>query len=218
MNANQWKADANAGLEKAAIDVQALASGGIDRLKEYWDQLSPGTKQTMLNALIGGAVGGTAMGGMGFMTAPEGQGLSSAVSKGLMGALLGSVAGGAGTAGYNALTSGRVLPGEVEGGRSLGDKVSDSVVGSMVSNPFLTAGGTIGGISAVTGAHSIMTNAGSIEKLRAAVAKAGSRGARISEMLPHAAKITGGALGVAALPAGLAMGYLLDKYLKGDYK
>jgi hypothetical protein len=221
-----WKADADAGLEKAAqIDIKALASDGTDRLREFWDKLSPETKSTLVNSLIGGALGGGAMGGMGMLSAPEGQGLHRAIGSGVLGAILGALAGGAGTAGYHAAAGGRRLPGEIHGHHSLGDRLSNALVGTAWSHPALTTGGLAGGYFSGRG---LLDTIKGISKSRAAreeKALAGSHGplADLAHMdVIDAAEHLGGDFGpplkmVAALPLGVGAGYLLDKYIKGQY-
>jgi hypothetical protein len=286
MNSAAWKADADAGLTKAAadIDIKALASGGVDRLREFWANLPPETKSTLVNSLIGGALGGAAAGGMGMMSAPEGQGLHRAVGTGTLGAILGALAGGAGTAGYHALTGGRALPGEVKGHRAIGDTAADIVVGGMVRHPMLSLGGILGGLTSSSGIWGTIRglNAATertterevdpvirqqvndlntqIRNLRSQLRNTVNRhqrtrladeigilkhdvrelrprmqreiqrvdnpilrnlraGQRMEAYLSAADRLQGAPIrAVAGLPVGLGLGYLADKYIKGEYE
>ena len=212
--AELWKKEAQAGLEKVAVSHKSLSSGGMDRLTEYWNMLSPETKQTLINSIIGGTVGAGSMGIMGALSAPEGHGLSKGVNSAMMGSILGALTGGAGTAAYNALSSGRVLPGEVKDKRPFSESASDKVVGSMLHNPLFTAGTVGGGYFAAKGGHELLGNVGELENIMKNMT-AGTKIPAYSKALHMASPSL---LGLAALPAGMTMGYLADKYLKGDYE
>lgn len=229
--AQLWKLEAQQGLDKIAVSSTALGSGSLDALKNYWDGLSAETKSTLVNSALGGALGGTAMGTMGAMSAPQGQGLGKGISMAALGTLLGSLAGGSGTMAYNAVSNGRQLPGEVKGHRAVGDTVASTVVGGMLKNPGLTAGTVGGGWLAGGGIKAMLSHINSFNKkeLEAAAktpAKtidpltfknliAGERGTAVRDL---GLKLLGPSRNIAALPAGITLGYLIDKYIKGDYE
>ena len=211
--AELWRKEAQAGLDRAK--VPALASGGTDRLAEYWKSLSPETRRTLVNTVLGGAAGGGAMGVMGALAAPEGRALHRGISSAMLGSVLGSLAGGAGTAAYEAVAKGRSLPGEVKGTRPLGDTLSDKVVGGMIHNPALTTGTVAGGYLTATGLDRVLGIANRMDEANRTL-RPGERLATLAR--GGAALGLGGAARVAALPAGMTLGYLIDRYIKGNYE
>lgn len=212
--AQLWKLEAQQGLDKVAVSSTALGSGSLDALKNYWDGLSAETKSTLVNSALGGALGGTAMGTMGALSAPQGQGLGKGISMAALGTLLGSLAGGSGTMAYNAVSNGRQLPGEVRGHRAVGDTLANTVVGGALKNPGLTAGTVAGGWSAGLGLKALMAKYKDFNKDFKDLAP----GERLAPIMAIGSRGIGPMTRIAALPAGMALGYLIDKYIKGDYE
>ena len=136
MTHEEWLKDAQAGIDEVSETIEKTAASG-----DGWGGMDDNTRQSLVNALIGGGLGATILGGAGAMTAPEGESrIKRAIKYGLLGGAGGAVAGGAGTTAYNLLTGGRQLPGEIEGGSNIVDAGSDALVGGLARNPMLTAG------------------------------------------------------------------------------
>ena len=223
-----WRKSAQSALDSVKFDPQAMMTNTKDRLHEFWAKLSPATKQTLLNSAIGGLVGGGVGGAAGMAYSEPGHGLSEMVSKGLLGGAMGGAAAGLGTAGYQAATSGRVLPGE-ERGLAPADRLANTVVGGMAHNPMLTAGTGLGAYGGYQGYKKLVDASkdqvvsdrllaelnqlaqGNPTILRKLMDLTGAT----ARMIGSDHRIGGGAIGIAALPVGMGMGWLADRYLKG---
>ena len=215
MTKTAWRKEAQAGLDKVAqVHPKALSSGGTDQLSHYWNSLSDDTKSTLINSILGGVAGGGALGTMGALAAPKGQALHRGISSAMLGSILGAITGGAGTAAYRTVAGGRRLPDEIKGHRPIGDTVSDKIVGTMIHNPATTAGLGIGGYF---GGSGLLSASKGLNAMHAARKKL-PPGARL---LPYSAVMEhmgGPTFSMAALPAGVGLGYMLDRYIKGNYE
>jgi len=166
MTREELIADAKAGIKEAAAGIEKSAA-----LSDVWNNLDEGTRNALTSALIGGTIGGATLGAGGAMTAGEDESaVANALKYGLIGALGGGVAGGAGRAGYDLLTQGRQLPGEVETAKNPVDAATDVLTGTVLKNPLTTAGGTLGAYGLakhISNAPDVMTsNLGSGEKAK----------------------------------------------------
>jgi hypothetical protein len=223
-----WRKSAQSALDGIKFNPQGMMADAKGRLTEFWEKLSPATKQTLFNAAVGGLVGGGVAGAAGGMYAAPGEGLSQMVSKALMGGALGAGAAGLGTAGWQAATSGRVLPGEQKG-VSPADRMAEGVVGTMVRNPALTAGTGLGLYSGYKGIEKIQAGLES-QAARQAIESAlftrsggdpnilkqlAERAGLVGKEVAGSNLLTRGGIGLLGLPAGVGMGWLVDRYLKG---
>lgn len=256
--ASDWHGKAQEGLDKTAVDLDALRGDASERLSDFWAKLSPDTQDAITGSLVGAVLAGGAGAGAGLLASEKGEALRTAMKEGLLAAALGGVVGGTGVAGYKAMTGGRKLPGEVDKSWSPGQSMSNAVVGTAAKHPATALGGLAGTILAVRGLSSVpkvmdeaaqsvnaeealrkvidVTQRGSRadvlgtaerglqdlnrpSSLRQLFGGSGSRKAFLERMLGRMG--SHGALGAAAslgaVPTGLALGYLVDKYLKGQY-
>jgi len=226
-------------LEASIADAQQelvkSAERNPDSLTDFFSKLDPSTQRALRNTVIGSLLGGAAGMGAGVMS-PE----KSVAGSGVMGGLLGGVAGGAGTLGYDMLRSQLRMPGETGSSGSLTDRyVIDPIAGTALNNPVTTAGGVAGGLFAgyrMPTWGKATQAAGELDKLRGH--KGGTLGPVARELetahsIPalkerlwelHKVLKTRGLYGktikhpvnLLALPAGLATGYMVDRYIKGQ--
>jgi hypothetical protein len=146
MTHEEWIKDAQRGVEEVGeVLVKRAQSDESGGLSGIWNAMEPGTRQALINSLIGGALGATVMGGAGAATAVPGESrMERALKYGLLGGAGGAITGGAGTKAYELLTQGRQLPGETEVEASPVAEGADVLTEKFLRNPLLTAG-TLGG-------------------------------------------------------------------------
>lgn len=198
----------------AAKDMKSQK--GHNSIKDYWESLDSSTKEMLINSVIGSLLGGGLLGASTYAATPvqarntnKDKSLSSAV----FGALLGALAGGGSTLAYNALTSGRQLPGEVSDEPPLYHNIADYTVGKVMKNPFLTLGGLGGGYMTYSGLGELAEKSDDIAKILSQAKK----GKGLKTLIKLFGKTRGSALRAAALPIGAGLGFLADTYAFGDY-
>jgi len=169
-------------LEKAAEHLTKRAqSSPVDWLKSVWDNMAPEHQTAVRNALIGAAVGGTALGGVGAMNRTDDESTLGAFSRNaLMGALLGAAAGGGGTLAYDYTLGKYRTPKEqsMAGDHSAVAQTADALARGTVSNAGELAGGLGGAATGMYAAKKFDMSLGQFlaqhrpDRVRAALASA----------------------------------------------
>lgn len=218
--------EAQEALENAREMLGNAASGAGDKISDFMESAGPALeryKGPALTALIGAILGGGA----------------SALSGGdpISGATLGGVAGGAGRLGYDFLSGHNILPGEDPGGPLVGGAIN-LAADPLSDNLGLAAGTGAGAVAArkhfpidhnfrnyISGAKGKLDLGGQKMKPRKALdaLKRGRPGTK-EGLKRLAEQVAGrGASGMpsrwafAAPAVGGALGFVLDRYLQGEY-
>ena len=223
-------------LNEAQLSLIKRAEENPSSLVDFWKKLTPETQQTLKNSLIGGLVGGVGGAGAGIMSEKR-----SPVSTGIMGALMGALAGGGGTLGYQLLTGKRKFPGEPDRTPVGVDATVDNIADKLISNPGLAAGTLAGGALATRGLPSgnaiaeaaSQGGAGAYNRVQNALRRIShqverNNPGRLNRVLNIAREriayrrfasrnnLLRHPLALAALPVGAGVGYMVDRYLRGD--
>lgn len=171
------------------------ASQGTDAITDWYKNIDPEAKQTLMRGLAGAGAVGTGVAALRALTPKDPE---TSTSKHILGpALLAALLGGGASAG---LPHGlKMLSGDIrlekEKPRSGASKAIDKVVEPMARNPLTTAGGVIGLAKTPSLARSL--------------SKAHKTG-----LLPGKMQINP-KLALLSIPTGLLLGAVADRYLKG---
>ena len=215
--------------EKSAQDIQelfrrsksAIGNAG-NSIADWYSGISPEARKTIIRALIGGAVGGGAAGLASAGTPRDREYRGSSISPALLGALLGGGAAAGFPLGAKLLKGSIRLPGEPR--KPIISSGIESLLSPFASNPAATAGGGLGALALYKGLDPAKTpiqkafrsGMGNVKQNPAGKFRGLLRGAKGAwkgtKLVPG-----GGKAQLMAVPAGLAVGALIDKYLKGDY-
>ena len=169
---------------------------GADSIQDWYQGVNPDVKKTIMRGLAGAVAGGGSVAALRALTPrdPEISVGKHILSPALLAALLGGGAAAGLPAGLKMLGGGIKFEGEKP--RTGGAKALDSIIGPMVRNPATTAGAAIGTAKAPAAAKAFKN-----------LHKTG--------LLPGKMKVTPKA-GLLTIPAGVALGMILDRYLKGQ--
>lgn len=210
------KKEAQEAVDGAYDKVKNFSDGG-SRLGEFWNSLSPTTKNLLVNTLFGSALG-AAVTGVSGGTAADTEGGESALMEGLKSAVPGAILGGLTTGGttlaYNLLNKDVELPGEQT--RKGIENAPGDIIGFGMRHPFASLGAILG-VAPTANAASGIEHA--LEQASAAGAKNISKWTAMRRALIRGGKgpgVLGTLLRLAAIPAGITAGAILDKRLHGD--
>ena len=178
-------------IRRLGSQAKDYAGQGKDAIGKWYGGISPEAKKTLMRGLAGAGVAGGGVAALRALTPRDEE--STIGSHVIQPALLAAILGGGAAAGLPA--SMKMLKGDIrlkeETKPGLPSRAVDSLVDPMVSNPATTAGGVIGAAKAPRLAKLIKNYTGG--KFKPSTGKAALMG----------------------IPAGLLLGAVADRYLKG---
>ena len=187
-------------------------------ISDWYNDINPEARKALMRGLIGAGVGGALSGGVAAMGPRDRESKSPVLGPALLGALMGGGAAAGIPAGLKMLSGGIKLPGEK--GRPAGAKAVETLAGPAARNPATTIGG-------IWGARKLYKGQGPVRKAWEAAAPAAGKlnASKLHNILQRARgtwkgttfKPGGGRAAMLAPVAGMALGGVVDKYIKGDY-
>lgn len=214
-------------MQRAGSTISSGLHGAGSNLQQWYGNMDPEAKKAILRGLIGAGIGGAATGGMAAATPHDSEEKRPVMGPALLGALLGGTAAAALPYGAKLIGGSTNLPG-LKDRKPAGSKLVDAL-----TYPASEHLGALGGLGAgyVLGPHNLKNLAAARRlmygKLKHPLPMPGaSRFAEAGRFLKDYGKALpkafgpgqGRALkGLAGVPAGLLLGLLADKYMKGEY-
>jgi len=222
-------------MEKSAQDIQEIlrrtgktigkgAKNISGTISDWYGDLSPEVRNAVIRGLAGAAIGGGLSGAVAHGMPKDVEDKSSVLSPALLGALLGGGAAASLPVGAKLLSSNIKFPGEKR--RPLGSVLSNALLTPFIQNPATTIGGITGtGILArkgIGGAGNLPVAEAWKATKRFTLPMTMNAREKLVDLVEHIGRTykgttPGGKTSMLAAPVGLTLGWLIDKYLKGEY-
>lgn len=223
-------------LQRAGTTAKALPGAVSSGVMNWYNRMDPEARKAIIRGLIGAGVGGAATAGMAAATPKDPEERRHVIGPALLGMLMGGTAAAGLPYGLKMLAGDAKMPGMSDRKPVISSAV-DTVLSPAVHNPFTTAGlgaglwGLYGKRTGTDGnsARNIDAALKYINETPGAASALGGTKAKLLQnvknylrTIPRALNVheTPGLPAAKALygiPVGLAVGALLDKYLKGEY-
>jgi hypothetical protein len=177
-------------VRRLGTSAQDYMGRGTEAMSNWYEGVSPDAKKLLMRGLLGAGIGGGTAAALKALTPkdPE-EGRGRVLGPALLGALLGGGAAAGLPAGLKMIGGGLRFEGAKK--RPAAAKAIDKLVDPMVRNPATTIGGAAG------------------------VAKAPALSRLIKSYTGR--KVRPGKAALVSVPAGLLLGSVIDRYLKGRF-